>query len=247
MSTLDEYGGHVNPTETRLKRGDTRGQIDSVLQQFDVLPSSVDRFIFKYISLYLLGLFVPGELFLLLFFLNLSPQVQAHVGGVLLGGGLSALGVVVVLISLWLFHVWRARTPKTLRDLFEQMHIVMPDGDVTASYLSFLENYRNALASPKRHLLSGIPMICFSGYCLHYSQFQLRRIRKRFYHDSWCGRDSALRARYFRRIVRYRNNDVGNVHLGLVRQEACANIRVKHSAFPPGPMWWTQVAGQFLF
>jgi hypothetical protein len=64
MSTLDEYGGHANPTETRLKRGDTRGQIDGVLQQFDVLPSSVDRFIFKYISLYLLGLFVPGELFL---------------------------------------------------------------------------------------------------------------------------------------------------------------------------------------
>ena len=100
-------------------------------------------------------------------FLNLSPQVQAHVGGVLLGGGLSALGVVVVLISLWLFHVWRARTPKTLRDLFEQMHIVMPDGDVTASYLSFLENYRNALASPKRHLLSGIPMICFSGIIVY--------------------------------------------------------------------------------
>ena len=167
MSTPDEYGGHANPAETRLKREDTQGQIDSVLQHFDVLPSSVDRFIFKYISLYLIGLFVPGELFLLLFFLNISPQVQAHVGGVLLGGGLSALGVVVVLISLWLFHAWRGRTPKTLRDLFEQKHIVMPDGDVSASYLSFLENYRNALTSPKRHLLSGIPMICFSAIIVY--------------------------------------------------------------------------------
>jgi hypothetical protein len=167
MSTLDEYGGHGNPAETLLKREDTRGQIDSVLQHFDVLPVSIDRFIFKYISLYLIGLFVPGELFLLVFFLNISPQVQAHVGGVLLGGGLSALGMVVVLISLWLFHVWRVRTPKTLRDLFEQKHIVMPDGDVTASYLSFLKNYRSALASPKRHLLSGIPMICFSGIIIY--------------------------------------------------------------------------------
>jgi hypothetical protein len=167
MSTLSEHPGNGAPTKTSLQREETKEQIDGMLQQFDVLSSRFDRFIFKYISVYLLGLFFPSAMLLILLFLSISPQLQAQLGGVLLGGGLSASSVVVILTFIWLFNVWRSRTPKTLRDLLEQQHIAIPNSDATPSYLSFLEHYRNALASPKRYLLSGFPMICFSSLIVY--------------------------------------------------------------------------------
>jgi len=158
MSTLSEHTGNGNPIATRLQQEETNEQIDGVLQNFDLLPSRFDRCIFKYIYVYLLGLFVPAELLLLLFFLGISPQLQVQVGGVLLRGGLSVLSVVVFLLVIWPFNVWRWSTPKMLRDLFEQKRISLPDGDANASYLRFLEHYRDALASRKRYFLSGFPM-----------------------------------------------------------------------------------------
>ncbi len=97
MSTLEEHKGNENPTETSLQREDTKEQIESILQHFDVLPSRFDRFIFKYIYVYLLGLFFLNELCLILFLLGLSSQL----GRVLWGGGLSALSVVVIIILKW--------------------------------------------------------------------------------------------------------------------------------------------------
>ena len=167
MSTLGEHTENENPTVTSLKREDTKEQIDGLLQHFDVLPSRFDRFLFKYIYVFLIGLFFPSEFLVILFFLNVSPQLQAQAGGVLLGGILSALTVVVFLLIIWLFNVWRLRTPKTLRDLFEQKHIDIPDSDATTSYLSFLENYSNALGSPKRYFLSGFPMIFFGSLIVY--------------------------------------------------------------------------------
>ncbi len=57
MSTLGEHTENENPTVTSLKREDTKEQIDGLLQHFDVLPSRFDRFLFKYIYVFLIGLF----------------------------------------------------------------------------------------------------------------------------------------------------------------------------------------------
>ncbi len=158
MSTLSEHTGNGNPRETSLQREDTKEQIYEILQHFDVLPSRFDRVIFKYIYVYLIGLFIPSELLLILFILSVSPQLQAQVGGVPLGGGLNVLSLVAFISIIWTFNVWRSRTPKTLLDLLKK-RIYIPDGDVNTSYLRFLENYRDALASPKRYFLSGFLMI----------------------------------------------------------------------------------------
>src|SRR5437773_8124361 len=158
MSTLSERTGNGNPTATSLQPKDTKEQLDGVLQQFDVLPSRFDRVIFKYIYVYLIGLFVLGELLINIYFLSRNPQV----GGALLPGvGLSTLPMLAFILSIWRFNVWRLRTPKTLRDLMENKRIAVPDGDAGTSYLRFIAHYRDALASPKRYFLSGFLMIVF--------------------------------------------------------------------------------------
>ena len=68
---------------------------------------------------------------------------------------------------IWPFNEWRLSTAKTLRDLLEKKRLYLPNGNANTSYLSFLENYRDALASPKRYFLSGIPMIIFSCLCVY--------------------------------------------------------------------------------
>ncbi len=75
------------------------------------------------------------------------------------GVGFGVPPLVAIILGIWRFNVWRVRTPKTLRDLWEQKRIAFSDGDAGPSYLSFLEHYRNALASPKRLFLSGFLMI----------------------------------------------------------------------------------------
>jgi hypothetical protein len=154
MGTLSEHTGNGTPTATSLLREETKEQIDGVLQHFDVLPSRFDRCIFKFIYVYLLGLFFLMELLLILFLLGIMRPGAVHVEG-----GLGAFAVVVLLFIIWPFNVWRLRTAKTLRDLLEQKHIYLPDGDANTSYLRFLKHYREALASPKRYFLSGLPMI----------------------------------------------------------------------------------------
>lgn len=158
MSTLGEHQGKGNLTEASLQPEDIKAQINDILLHFDVLPSRFDRFIFKYIYVYLIGLFFPSELLLLFFFLGLSPQLQLQAGRVLLGSGLNVLSVIALLSILWPFDVWRLSAPKTLRDLFEKKCIATPDGNTNTSYLYFLENYRDALGSPKRYFLGGFPM-----------------------------------------------------------------------------------------
>lgn len=155
MSTLSEHTGNGNPTATSLQPKDTTEQIDDILQQFDVLPSRFDRFLFKYIYVYLLGLFVPAQLLSFIFFLDRNPQV----GGALLQVGLGVPPLVIFVLAIWRFNVWRLRTPNTLRDLWENKRIALPDGDADPSYLRFLAHYRDALASPKRYFLSGFLMI----------------------------------------------------------------------------------------
>jgi hypothetical protein len=158
MSSLSEHDGNGIPAETRLQQKDTKNQIASILQQFDVLPSRFDQHIFKYIYVYLISLFFLSELLLMLALLNSSSQPK--VGEVLLTEvGLVALPAVGLILSIWAFNGWRFSEPKTLRDLLEEKRIAVTDGDTNTSYLRFLEHYRDALASPKRYALSGFLML----------------------------------------------------------------------------------------
>ena len=77
------------------------------------------------------------------------------------GIGFGVFPVVAIILVVWFFNRWRVRTPKTLRDLVEKKRSALPDGDTNTVYLRFLENYRDALASPKRYFFSGLLMIVF--------------------------------------------------------------------------------------
>jgi hypothetical protein len=158
MSTLRKHTGNGNPPATSLQPKATKEQIEGVLQQFDVLPSRFDRLLFKYIYIYLLGLFFLGDLLLIIFYL-----IRNHQGGEFLvtAVGINVPPVVATIFVFWRFNVWRVHTPHTLRDLIEQKRIALPDGDADASYLRFLAHYRDALASPKRYVLSGLLMIIY--------------------------------------------------------------------------------------
>jgi hypothetical protein len=159
MSPLSEQPGNGNPTATSLQRVQIKEQLDSVLQQFDVLPARFDRLVLKYSYIYLLGLVILAQLPFIIALLSMNIQI----GRVLvLGVGFGVLPTLPLLAFIWRFQAWRSRAPQTLRDLWEHKRIVLPDGDADLSYLLFLEHYRAALASPKRYVLSGflILMTC---------------------------------------------------------------------------------------
>src|SRR5437588_8390411 len=126
MSTLNEHTGNGSSTETRLQREDIKERIDGVLQHFDVLPSRFDRFIFRYIYLYLICLLLPGVL-LIIPPINSQLISQPQAGAFLLGFGVTTLPMVVIISIIWLFNVWRLRTPKTLRDLLVKRRIYISD------------------------------------------------------------------------------------------------------------------------
>ena len=158
MSTLGEHTGNGNPTATRLQREATKEQIDGILQHFDVLPSKLDRCIFRYIYVFVIGIYLLSELlFIPIVFLQGISSFQ--VGEILLLSGLALFVAVIIIFVIWPFNVWRLSAPKALRDLLEKNYIYLPEGDAGPSYLRFLEDYRDALASPKRFFLSGLTMI----------------------------------------------------------------------------------------
>ena len=167
MDKQGEHKGNGNLTETSRQQEETTAQMNGVLHHFDILASRCDRFIFKYIYVYLIGLFVPSEVLVIPFLLNTSSQLQVQAGGVLLGVGQNVLGLALFLSFLWPFTLWRVRAPKSLRDLLEQQRIALPDGDATTSYLHWLEDYRDALASPKRYFLSVFLMIVFASLMVY--------------------------------------------------------------------------------
>jgi hypothetical protein len=162
MSALSEHEGNGNPTETRLQPEDTKEQIYSFLQHFDILTSRFDSFLFKYIYIYLVGLFVLQQFIVLAYIILTGISTE-----VLFGSGLNAFGVVIFISVIWSFNVWRLHTPKTLCDLFEQKRIYIPKEDANISYFRFLENYHDALASPKRYVLSGALMLPLGIFCVY--------------------------------------------------------------------------------
>jgi hypothetical protein len=161
MSTLGERKGNGNPIEIILQPEETKAQIDGILRNFDVLPSRFDRFIFKYSSVYLIGLLFPCELFFILWAEALAANSNLR-GGLNTVYFLPVLGVVALLSIIWPFKGWRLSNPKTLRNLYEKKCISLPNGDANTSYLRSLEHYRDALGSPKRYFLSGFLLIIFN-------------------------------------------------------------------------------------
>jgi hypothetical protein len=113
--------------------------------------------VFKYIYVYLLGLFVPAQVLSFILFLGRNPQVEE----ILLQVTFGVLSLVIFILPIWRFNVWRAHTPQMLRDLWENKRIALPEGNAGTSYLHFLEHYRNALVSPKRFFLSGFLMLLY--------------------------------------------------------------------------------------
>src|SRR5205823_6393064 len=124
MSTLSEHTGNGNPIETRLHAEDTKEQIDSLLQHFDVLPSRFDRFLFKYIYVFLIGNFFLQELLGIPILLLGNSSFSIRL--VLLASGSGVLLTVAFISVVWRFNVWRWRTPKMLCDLIEKKRIDVP-------------------------------------------------------------------------------------------------------------------------
>jgi hypothetical protein len=244
MSTLSKHTGNGNPRATSQQPKDTKEQIAGVLQQFDVLPSRFDRVIFKYIYVYLIGLFVPVQLLTIISLLGMNTQV----GEILLRGvGLGVLPMLAIILGIWRFNARRVRTPKTLRDLWEHKRIAVPDGDADPFYLRFLAHYRDALASPKRYFPSGFLMIVIS-ILYAYSTVQTLSSEgpNTLVTILVVGYMFSLFS-YLGGVLLCRNTDLGNVRLGRVRQETGASIPAQHSALSPRPVRWPQVARQFLF
>jgi len=122
------------------------------------LPSKLDRCIFRYIYVFIIGIYLLSEL-LFIPIVFLQGISSFHGGEILLLSGLALFIAVIIISVAWSFNVWRLRAPKMLRDLLEKKRIYIADGDANASYLRFLENYRDTLASPKRYFLIGFMMI----------------------------------------------------------------------------------------
>jgi hypothetical protein len=159
MSALNGHPGDENPAELSQRKADTKERIYAILQDFEVLPSRFERYIFKHIYIYVLGLYFVAELILLLDRLNTSSSVDAVD---LLWIGASVFSAVGILSVPWTFNVWRRSVPKTLRDLVEKRRIYTPARNTAQSYLLFLQSYRSALADRRRHLLGVLPLLIVS-------------------------------------------------------------------------------------
>src|SRR5437868_2740542 len=113
MSTLSEHTGKGNPIATGRPGEDAKAQMDGILQHFDILPSKLERIIFRYLYAFIIGIYVLSE-FLLLPLVFLQGTSSLQLGEILLLSGLALFLAVIIICVVWSFNVWRLRTPKTL-------------------------------------------------------------------------------------------------------------------------------------
>src|SRR5579885_2552865 len=78
--------------------------------------------------------------------------------------GFLALGAVFL---LWLFRIWQANVPKTLRDLIKNNRISAHRGDTANRYLHFLDGYRRAFKGSTNYLLFIVIAILWA-YVIYY-------------------------------------------------------------------------------
>jgi hypothetical protein len=175
MSTLGEHTGNENPTEAHLQQEGTKAQLHDLPRHFDVLPSRFDRFIFKYIYIYMISLFFLTAFLFVLISILLGQNTLYQIGPFLHASGVSASVIVGMIFVIWPFYIWQASIPKTLRDIFEKKRVYIPGSDVSRSYLRFLAHYHGALANWKRYLPCGLVIIVV-GSLYAYSIVQFYRL-----------------------------------------------------------------------
>jgi hypothetical protein len=154
MRTPNEHQANGNTTEA-----DITAQMHTILQNFEVLSSKADKYIFKYAYLYFIGFFLLN---LLLFLISYLPYPTAIVLNRfnLFVALFELLFIVGIYLVIWTFNIWREQVPHTLRNIFENDRIYAPTTDDRDSlYLNFLKQYRGALSNPIRYLLSAFLMI----------------------------------------------------------------------------------------
>ena len=94
MGTLSEYTGNGHPTASSRQSEETKAQLESTLQQFEILPTRFDRVLFQYLSVYVLGLFVLGDLPLIIYYL-----IENRVGeGLVTAVGINVPPVVAIIV-----------------------------------------------------------------------------------------------------------------------------------------------------
>lgn len=155
MSTLSDHQANGIPKVANPQSADATAQIDEVLLHFDVLPSKVDKYIFKYAYFYLIGLFLLNQLWRIR---DLSGFEDYSIGSGFTYldylTSLELLFIAGICLMFWAFKIWRERVPKTLHDIFESDYLYSSTDDFAEQYLAFLNRYDSALRNPRRYLLS---------------------------------------------------------------------------------------------
>lgn len=167
MCTLSKHQANENASEVNPQSTVTLVSLHEVWQQFDILTLKVEKHIFTYAYAYVIGFFLLGQLW----------RIPREV----VGGGFTSLDyltslevlfVVGICLVMWSFNIWCKSVPKTLKDIFEKHFISVHSGDLPAQYFAFLTQYRDALRSPQRYLLSTLLVVAMVIYIvINYPHF----------------------------------------------------------------------------
>lgn len=183
----------TNPSEaTQQPRvSNVPNGINSMLEDFDVLPSKANRYIFKYSWLYLLIFsclyFGAGAFFLTRscyayqfkphgcnakmdffsrFYHFFSALIIGHTK--LIPGSIQVLCLIIgAILFLLFFNIWRIYVPKMLRDLIKNNRISARSRNTATLYQKFLDDYHRDLSNPISYLPCGILL----AYALTYMVF----------------------------------------------------------------------------
>jgi hypothetical protein len=168
MGPLNEHQSNKNKTEANVQPDDNTIKIDKILQNFDILSSKIEKHLFRYNYLYLIGFFlldtaltIPYELD----YVGVSLKTIADETSV------EVFFIVGVGLILGTFNDWQMHVPTVLREIFEKNRIYTSTADINSQYLDFLEHYHDALRKRRRYLLSAF---LISLVILYYLYFLLR-------------------------------------------------------------------------
>jgi hypothetical protein len=168
MSAQNEHPENGNATDASPQSEDSAATIQKVLQDFDVLPSKLERHIFKYGYLYFIGFYFLFVLQSIIHLILLNASNQLVVGNVI-GSKNLLLIVVGICLILWSFNAWRGSVLITLQAIYEKKYLTKTKyaGNVTTQYLELLKHYAASLRSPRRYLLIGTLVISVAVYYIY--------------------------------------------------------------------------------
>jgi hypothetical protein len=167
MSIQNEHPAKGNATDSSLLSEDSAATIHKVLQDFDVLPSKVEKHIFKYGYLYFIGFYF---LFVLQSIIHL---ILLHASNRLVGNVIESKNLLLIVVGicliLWSFNSWRGSVLITLQVIYEKKYLTKTKhaGNVNTQYLELLKHYAAALRSPRRYLLIGTLVISVAVFYIY--------------------------------------------------------------------------------